>query len=120
MAQQAGSLQAFRAPLPPESLEGHGDKEGKARGKEQCGRNKSQVPGHHEQLLLEGRGGEGLGHLKGQPAVLAPGANQMIIGGKMIYREIGGCDVTACHCPFSFGMSLFLPLQHRVPATAER
>lgn len=59
MAQQTGSLQVFRALLPPESLEGHGDKEGKARGKEQCGRNKSQFPGHHEQLLEEG--GEGFG-----------------------------------------------------------
>lgn len=37
MAQQTGSLQAFRAPLPPESLEGHGDKEGKARGKKSVG-----------------------------------------------------------------------------------
>lgn len=42
MAQQAGSLQAFRAPLPLDSLEGHGNKEGKAREREQCGRNKSQ------------------------------------------------------------------------------
>ena len=59
MAQQAGSLQVFRAPLPPESLEGQGDKESKARGKEQCGRNKSQFPGHHKQLL--GKDGGTLG-----------------------------------------------------------
>lgn len=55
MAQQTVSLWVFRVPLTPASPEGCGNKKSKATGKEQCGRNKSQFPRHHEQLHREDR-----------------------------------------------------------------
>lgn len=110
MAQQTGSLQAFRAPLPPESLEGHGDKEGKARGKKSVGEtNLSSLD-----TISNGYGGGG-----GGLAVLARGANRLILGAEAISRVTCGCGVTACRCPVLFSMSL-LPLLHRILATADR
>lgn len=103
MAQHAGSLQEFKAPLPLESLEEHGDKEGKAREKEQCGRNKSQFPGCHEQLLREGSG-VWLGPSKRTTSCVGLGRK---LTAETISRVTQGCGVTACHCPVLFIMALF-------------
>lgn len=99
MALQPGSLQAFRAPLTPESLEGTG----RAR---QEGKNSVGETNLSSLDTMSNKDGGKLDSLKERPAVLAQGANRLTLVAEMVSRVTRGC-VTACCCSGLFIMSFF-------------
>lgn len=100
MALQAGFSQAFRAPLTPESLEG-------TRRARQGGKKSVGETNLHSLYAMRNKDAGKLDHLKGQPAVLAQGANRLTLVAEMVSRVTRGCGVTACCCPGLFIVSFF-------------
>lgn len=99
-ALQAGSSQAFRAPLTPESLEG-------TRRARQEGKNSVGETNLTFLDTMSNKEGGKLDHLKERPAVLAQGANRLTLVAEMVSRVTRGCGVTACCCPGLFITSFF-------------
>lgn len=100
MALQAGSSQAFRAPLTPEGLEG-------ARRARQEGKNSVGETNLSSLGAMSNKDGGKLDHLKEWPAVLAQGASRLTLVAGMVSRVTRGCGVTACCCPGLFITSFF-------------
>lgn len=100
MALQAGSSQAFRAPLTPESLEG--TRRARQEGKKSVGEtNLSSLD------AMSNKDGGKLDHLKEWPAVLARGASSLTLVAGMVSRVTRGCGVTAWCWPGLFITSFF-------------
>lgn len=113
-ALQAGSSQAFRAPLTPESLEG-------TRRARQEGKNSMGETNLTSLDTMSNKEGGKLDHLKERPAVLAQGANRLTLVAEMVSRVTRGCGVTACCCPGLFITSFFAsPPTRSTGAAADR